>query len=331
MTKQLVGFAADIVYGRRQAADVVAHLRSKYPNPKTFRNMVVLLKSTVISHNIFDASYADSMNAHGETIQDETRRSQLIEFSQKTLKEQLVLQKRCRLYDTRVFSDVRDAAFVAGVRIAPAYLDDIRISDEENIKLKKHDSERLTAKSQAVIDVAVAPILNWARATLSPAANATVDQKVIALAIATGRRMVEIILHGTLDAIPGDDASVRFSGQVKAGLVEREAFRIPVLAPAQDIIRVHRDVQAAFAGISPRQLNSLHCNRLNLLVRETIHPSFHFHSLRTFYALATFELCRPHTLSVNAWGQKVLGHTTIHSSCAYTSMRLLFDGLNERT
>lgn len=322
MTKQIVALANDIVHDRRTAADVVEQLRGAYPNPRSFRNMVILLKSTVIGHNIFHEGYADAMNAHGDTINDETRRSELVDFSRKTLKEQLLLQKRCRLYDKRVFTDVRDAAFIAGLEIAPAYLKDIKISDEENIHLKQADSQRLTERSQAVIEVSVTPILEWAREVLV-SENASIDEKVIALAIVTGRRMIEIILHGTFEEV--DENSVRFLGQVKAGLVEREAFTIPVLASARDVIRAHEDVRSYFGDeITPRQVNSLHCNRLNVLVRETIHPDFHFHSLRTLYTLTTFELCRPHTFSINAWGQRVLGHTTIHSSCAYTSMRLVF-------
>jgi hypothetical protein len=323
MTKQIVALASDIVNGRRDAVDVVAQLRGAYPNPRSFRNMVILLKGTVISHNVFDEGYADAMNAHGDTIVDETRRSELIEFAKKTLKEQLLLQKRCRLYDKRVFTDVRDAAFIAGLVIAPPYLKDIKISDEENIHLKQADSQRLTERSQAVIEVSVTPILAWARGVLASDASA-IDDKIVALAIVTGRRMIEIILHGTFEE-DGEGETVRFMGQVKAGLVEREAFSIPVLAPAQDVMRAHDEVRSFFGNeITPRQVNSLHCNRLNVLVRETIHPDFHFHSLRTLYALASFEMCRPHTFSINAWGQRVLGHTTIHSSCAYTSMRLVF-------
>jgi hypothetical protein len=314
--------ASQLIVGERTPEQVMAELRARHSNLNTLRNSIYSLRKQLIMKNIFHPRYVDAMNAWGDALDTMDRRDQLVAFAAKPLAEQLRLQKRCRMYDQTVFTDVRDACFITSLKIAPDYFDAIRLTDAEIQQFNAIRSRRLEEASSSVVSVSAMPILEWARAQLVVEdSNYTL---AIALAIITGRRMVELIVKGSFQA--HDATHVVFTGQAKEGLHGRDSYVIPVLARPDHVMAAHERLLLAFEGTTPRQMNSRHCNALNELVRSTIHPDLHFHALRVMYTLVTFEAFRPHTCSINAWAKQVLGHMSMMPSLAYTKMDVVDAG-----
>jgi integrase len=198
-------------------------------------------------------------------------------------------------------------------------------------------AQKMQELSSSVIRVENADeIVAFARKTLKNA-DAGASELATALAIATGRRMIEIFQKGQFCEIPGQRYEVRFTGQAKAGLQEVASithnkpleYSIPVLAPAGNVIRGVARVRGLCRSttMDAKRINSNFCGRLNAFVKSEIHPELGFHDLRTFYALCSFEAFKPHTYSINGWIGKNLGHSGLNMSTSYTRMQVY--GINK--
>jgi hypothetical protein len=153
----------------------------------------------------------------------------------------------------------------------------------------------------------------------------------VALAMATGRRMVELFLTGTMTPDPyGSKYTLVFSGQAKTGSraiasMEGDApltYRIPCLATASSIIRALSRLRGLAPAQTSGEVNSRYCRQLNTRARELVHPDICYHDLRTLYALVSFEVFRPHQYGLNGWVAKVLGHSSLSMSVHYTKLQV---------
>lgn len=199
---------------------------------------------------------------------------------------------------------------------------DAVLTPDEYAMANKIADANLVRKSKDIVEYNVEPLFRWARYRLASPSPEDVMDLTVAIAAVTGRRMVEVALEGRFDFV--DDGHVRFSGQAKVR-GKTDAYTIPVLAPAKDVINAHKVVLKHFEGLTPTQLNGLHSKALNgqLRTRFPAMTNLTFHGLRMLYALVTFESERPHRYSINAWGMKVLGHADMQQSIYYTRTRIL--------
>ena len=201
--------------------------------------------------------------------------------------------------------------------------DGAKLSKEEMDAIHRHRAERLVSASQSVKDVTALPLVRWARRVLATPDDPSASHldTIIALALVTGRRHVEVALLGRFDT-GRDERYVTFSGQAKSGINEHPAYEIPVLAPASDVMAAHVRILPLCEGRTPVDVNNSFNAALNARLRQ-MDPSLHFHDLRTMYTLLTFDVFRPHTFSINAWGHMVLGHSSLSVSVAYTKLRIV--------
>lgn len=96
----------------------------------------------------------------------------------------------------------------------------------------------LNTRQDNVLDIKVAPMILWAKDTLTnlPDAGSAYKDVAVAIIVLTGRRQSEVMSSGSFE-LTGDDDRLMFSGQLKRHVDESvEAFEIPVLANAAQAV-----------------------------------------------------------------------------------------------
>lgn len=292
--------AYEIMSGITTAASAVDEIRDYYDNVYSRRDAVGKLKAALLSQNRFHPAYERSLNEWGESITSGRRRTELVAFARMSLKEQLIMKKRCELGDPEAFTDGRDRAFVASLRIAPEYLSNIKLEQEEYDEIDRLNDASRRRTSRTSIRVSALPIIEWAR----NAVRGTDDIEItVALGVLTGRRRIEILQKGSFQYV--DASHVRFQGQVKAGLVDMDPYVIPVLGDARRIVTAHNRLVSQELELD---------RELNAFVRTYLHPDMTFRHLRMVYGLSTYEAFRPHHRSKTSWLQTVFGQESLPAS-----------------
>ncbi len=324
-------------------------IRDMYPNLASRRSALCKLKTSVIAANLrhrdFDRTISqwkdvvrEFMVAENASPESLKRAKDFQNFQACPVKRQLHIQKKIRIGQGKdFFSHPADLEFVAALHIVPEYVLKIHLDDDDMRTVMEAQALKQQQLSSSVIRVENADeIVAFARKTLK-SGDAQACELATALAIATGRRMIEIFQKGQFCEIPGQPYEVRFTGQAKAGLQEIASitqnkpleYSIPVMAPAGAVIRGVARLRGICRSttMDAKRINSNYCGRLNTFVKSTIHPELGFHDLRTFYALCSFEAFKPHTYSINGWIGKNLGHSGLNMSTSYTRMQVY--GINK--
>lgn len=326
----------------------LAQLRDMYPNLSTRRSALCKLKAAVVESNRRHPRYPELVQrwearlkerAALEGASDESlrRMQECYAFQGCSLKRQLHIQRKIQLGQGEgLFSHPDDLAFVAKLRLAPDFVSAIKLDVEEAKEVQEQQERKAKQLSNTVVRVEDGDaVVIWARRVLKDSAS-DVLSLAVAVAIATGRRMIEIFQKGQF-AEEGPKYSLRFTGQAKAGLQEIVGitedqpieYSIPVLASAGNIVRAVAKIRGLSKSLTtdPKTITSRWCRKLNDFVKKNIHEELGFHDLRTLYALITYESFKPHTYSINGWICKTLGHTGITMSVAYTRMQVY--GINK--
>lgn len=329
--------------------DCLSSIEKMYPNLTSRRSALCKLKAAVVAANVRHGDFARTMDQWTDVVREFViadnaspeslkRAKDLQNFKACSVKRQLHVQKKIRLGQGKdFFSHPADLEFVAALHIVPEYVLKIHLDEGDMRTVMEAQAQKMQQLSSSVIRVENADeIVAFARKTLKNA-DATASELATALAIATGRRMIEIFQKGNFCNIPGQRYEVRFTGQAKAGLQEIASitknkpleYSIPVLAPADNVIRGIARLRGICRSttMDAKRINSNFCGRLNAFVKSQIHPELGFHDLRTFYALCSFEAFKPHTYSVNGWIGKNLGHSGLNMSTSYTRMQVY--GINK--
>ncbi len=334
----------------------LAQLRQQYPKLCSLRTALSKLKMAVLETNKRHPTYHDTMaaweehvkqrivekNASPESLQ---RIKDFYNFQSCDLKRQLHIQKKIKLGQANdMFSHPQDLEFAASIKVAPDYVGQLHLNDEETKAVQEQQATQAMVMSSTVVRIENADdLVRHARRVLKGGNDAdtpvpqTICDLAIALALTTGRRMIEIFQKGQFSEVPGQKYAVLFTGQAKAGLQEivglqqnkMVEYTIPVLAPAAHIIRSIAVLRGLGQTLTktPKKINSEYCHRLNTQVRRHVHADLGFHDLRTLYALISFEVFKPHTFGLNGWVCNTLGHTGLGMSVAYTRMQVY--GINK--
>lgn len=329
--------------------ECLATIRNMYPNLASRRSALCKLKSAVIAANVRHSSFTATMEHWKVVIRDYVVKENASPESLKRVKDfqnfqacpvkrQLHVQKKIRLgQGNDFFHFPADLEFVAALNIVPPYVLDLRLDDDEMRAVQEQQAQKMQQLSSCVLRVENADeIVASARTTLKHP-DPTACQLATALAIVTGRRMIEIFQKGQFCEIPGQRYQLRFTGQAKTGLQEIASitqnkpldYPIPVLAPAGTVIRGIARLRGLCqtTTMDAKRINSNYCAKLNAFVKKNVHPELGFHDLRTFYALCSFEAFKPHTYSINGWICKHLGHSGLNMSTSYTRMQIY--GINK--
>lgn len=327
-------------------------MREMYPNLKTLRSSLCKLKAAVVAANVKHPDYAATMESWKEAIREYViheeasahslkRMQEFQHFFACSLKRQLHIQKKIKLgQGGDFFSFPQDVEFVACLKIAPDYVNQIHLDQDEMRAVQEEQAQKMQQLSSSVLRIENADeLVANARRTLKNLSGEQLDALALAaaLAMATGRRMIEIFQKGQFTEVPGQRYEVYFTGQAKAGLQEIASitqnkpmeYSIPVLAPAGNVVRGIAKLRGMCksATMDAKRINSNWCGKLNAYVKSQIHPELGFHDLRTFYALVSYEAFKPHTYSINGWICKTLGHAGLGMSVSYTRMQVY--GINK--
>ena len=199
----------------------------------------------------------------------------------------------------------------------PEYINDLKVSAPERTALQKQATASLEAKSMQSVTIQASELISRCKAILKDT-RANPFDLAAALALLTGRRMIEIFKCGVFTAV--SDHAVTFSGQAKKGDHEEPpSYEIPVLASPHLINSALATLRAAkdCTALTNRGVNLRYANSANAAARRLLGNDHHFHTLRGVYAVLAYNACLPHKYSLNAFVAKVLGHAGLGSSLHY--------------
>lgn len=155
---------------------------------------------------------------------------------------------------------------------------------------------------------------------------------VLACALCSGRRTIEILRTGNFQLIPGKPFAARFSGQVKKR-GQNLAYTIPLLLPFDQFIFMIQSIRAeigqAFDTDEDRVRVSLHQKyastlryQLKRILGDFFSENIRVHDLRGVYAKLTYDRMSHDTdLTFPGWVQSVLGHESEIISIHYNRIR----------
>ena len=321
-------------------------LRQKYPKLSSFRTATSRLKAGVLDANPHHPEYESSMAAHEEalrqlfreTLDDDVlkRVQQLYAFRNCPLKRQLQIQKKMRMGEMDMFHHPDDVAFILALKTAPDYVAKIRLTDEETRSFMQQQCQQQKSLSETVVRVENGDELVFEARNVLKNPEASVVDTMTALALTTGRRMIELFQRGQFIEIPGRKYACLFTGQAKTGLRHIKTidtdqvigYDIPILAPIKVVRAAHARVRAQCqcSDLHPKAINGKWCSRLNANVKASIHPGLGFHDMRCLYAILTYEAFKPHTFGINGWVSKCLGNGLV-MSVHYTRIQVF--GINK--
>jgi Telomere resolvase len=321
-TDTLAAYLADT----KDAKGVVAFIREKWP--KSIASYVSQTKKQWMTLDVifkgYAAQYTDALATVNSAIARakgtekemlRSARAKLIEFNDMNLASKHAVQRRLKATQYSGHTMVDD--LITAFTIFPAYINDLRVSDNERTALQKQATVALEAKSIQSIPVQASDLISMCKATLKDT-RANPFDTAAALGLVTGRRTVE--LFKTAAFTPKDEHSMLFSGQAKKGdLAEPVSYEIPVLVPPELISSALARLRAAkdCSAITNRDVNLRYANSCNSAARRLLGQEYHFHTLRGVYAVIAHNCCLPHRYSQNAFVAKVLGHASLGSSLHY--------------
>jgi hypothetical protein len=347
--KKVQAVAAILMADQNVDACLLA-LRQMYPNLCSFRSALSRIKYCILATNTHHPDYDAAMRTWQTTVENaasqdnatlETlkRLQEFQNFQKCSLKRQLHLQKKIALgQGADFFSHPDDASYVTTLKLAPDYASKLHLNAGETRTLQEKQAANIKCLSSTVVRIENADeLVADARRILKKATTENACAIAVAIALTTGRRMIEVLQRGSFTEQPRQKYTLLFTGQAKAGLQEvvsitkNEAieYTIPVLAPANVLVKAMAVLRKMTntATMDSKHINSMWCRKLNEHVKSHVHPDLGFHDLRTLYALIAFEALKPHTYSVNAFVAKTLGHTGLGMSVAYTRMQVY--GINK--
>jgi Telomere resolvase len=213
---------------------------------------------------------------------------------------------------------------IRAINVLPEYVSDLKLTCKERAFLKKQATKALESKSSESITVQGSVLIDQCRKTLNNA-RANPYDLAAALALSTGRRMVELFSTGSFQPVEGNEQACVFAGQVKKGALEVDIpYQIPLLASLNSINDALQRLRAAkkCTGLDNRSINSKYTNSCNSAARRLLGKQHHFHTLRGMYAILAHTCCLPHKLSVNSFLSKVLGHQSLSTSLHYSNIHV---------
>lgn len=207
--------------------------------------------------------------------------------------------------------------------ILPAYIADLKIDLAERTALQLRSSAALVTKSADSLSIDATQFLTRVRSTVV-SKKANPFDLACALSCLTGRRMVELFAVGSFQEVKKEPYACIFSGQAKKQVGDSLPYKIPLLAPLVDIqsglnrLRISKPSDE----LTNPEINLRYSSSCNAAARRLFGAGRKFHNCRAAYGVVAFHTCVPHTLSLNLWLCKVLGHATLTNSLNYSSIHV---------
>ena len=339
----------------KDVAQCLEVVKQQYPNVATRRNILSKIRAAIVDHNVRDDAYERTLRAYEERLTREyqacqargdatgaqqlmARLSQIFHFRGCDLRRQIQVQKKLSVVAAAKKCDIcheQDRDFFLRLPLVPDWVRAIRLETHEARALAVQQQRSLVEQSANVVRIENADDLVVRCRTILRQDDADVCDLALALALSTGRRMVEVFLLGEFAEHPHRRYAVYFRGQAKSGLrsiqsIDRDQpleYLIPTLATGSSIVRGVSRLRGLVHSMpkapkTPKDINSAFCRKLNVHVKRHVHSDITFHDLRTMYALMTYEAFKPHRFSLNLWVANTLGHGSMAMSVHYTRMQI---------
>lgn len=188
----------------------------------------------------------------------------------------------------------------------------IKLSRKEYDKLFEKTKANLEAKSDECIEIENAD--EFMNCVLGGLLGNTVAELFPAVALATGRRTIEIMETGLLTPVKGEPYHATFSGQAKTK-GDPEPYTIPLLAPLPLINNAINNLWAITNGNqSASQLSAAVKKATGM---EELTP----HDLRRIYAMIMWKGYEGKA-SMNRHLSKLLGHSSMSTSVHYSRVKV---------
>jgi Telomere resolvase len=207
---------------------------------------------------------------------------------------------------------------IRAITVLPEFVSSLKLTGKERAAMKFQATKALESKSSESITVQGSVLIDQCRKTLNNA-RANPYDLAAALALLTGRRMVELFSTGSFQPVEGNEQACVFAGQVKKEV--DIPYQIPLLASINSINDALQRLRAAKAceGLDNRAVNAKYTNSCNSAARRLLGKQHHFHTLRGVYAILAHTCTLPHKLSINSFLSKVLGHQSLNTSLHYSN------------
>jgi Telomere resolvase len=212
---------------------------------------------------------------------------------------------------------------IQALPVLPDYIVNLKMSQKERDSLAKKSSEALQKKSLNSIQIDACDLIEKCISILEDIKSNPFDL-ACALGLLSGRRMVELFKTAEFEKVKGDKRSLLFRGQAKKAFQGGEVeYHIPTLVESSSLVdglKRLRGMKPVGDDMTNKEVNLKWSNSCNCAARRMLGEGRHFHELRAVYAVIAFHATMPHTLSLNAFVAKVLGHAGLNNSLNYTAI-----------
>lgn len=310
-----------------QAKEIVQFVRAKFP--ASLSTTLTTIKKQWLQLELYHEGYAPAFAALLASVKESVKSAakgkkaaqtralaKLEEFSAMNLADKHRVQRTLR---TNPFASPELDAQLALIPLLPDYMLDLKVTPEERAAMVRKAQVSLEKKSSRAWEVKGSKTLKRARTVLLAAATANPFDLACALAVVCGRRMVELFKTGVFAAAKNQYTAM-FSGQVKK--LTQETYLIPLLVP-YSLFKVGLEkLRSAKSteGMNNNDVNLKWSNSCNTCARRVLGPHHKFHDFRMVYAVLSYNMALPHSLSLNLWVSRVLGHSGMGNSLHYTSI-----------
>ena len=314
---------------REDSNGTVGYIRERWP--KSLAVYVSAVRSKWLTLERHHPEYAaDAEKAHSKAMavlaEDKKAEAAVDKFNaffDMNLAQKYKAQRKARA--TKFTGDARIDQIVGEIRLVPDFMNDFKLNDAERMAIKAKAKRALEKKSCTTWTVDAGALIQQARETLESDISLAFDLAA-AIALLTGRRMIEIFKCGNFDKAPksyGPRAAV-FSGQAKND-GETPPYTIPLLCTHSALIkglsRLRRMKPAS--DLTNAEVNARWSGRCNAAARKLLGAGRKFHDLREAYAVITHNLALPHAWSLNFWVSRMLGHAGLDNSLHYTCVNVV--------
>lgn len=315
----------------KDVAGVLELIRDKYP--KSLSTYITQVKKEWLTLNKTSASYAGEFLAMTNKVRAwkakasaseaktlETALQKLQTFDAMNMQDKYNIQRSLRSHNFTGHAATDD--LLSHVQILPQFVADLKIDMAERVAIQQKAAESLVNKSSDAMTVQASKLLARVHSILESKKSNTFDL-ACALSVVTGRRMVEIFKTGTFTAIADQPYATIFDGQAKKQF-KIDGFKIPLLCTfdlldaALNRLRITKNTD----DLNNSEVNLRYSSSCNAGARRMFGSTRTFHCCRSVYGVLSFHAAMPHTLSLNLWLSKILGHASLTNSLNYSSIHI---------
>jgi integrase len=330
----------------KDVTQMLTDIRAKYPSLPMQKKILSMMRTSMLLSNKRHSAYSTTFRAWLKDHPDIARDflSQVKDFTALSLIQQVDVTRAIRTLMARGSatwsgSKELDHFICYELPLAPQYVQDLRMELKDQLSCVRMTEEALVDKHTHCFRLTDATqVIERMRCIINdPKANKNL--LAVALLLASGRRMVEVLARCSFIDIPNQSHGTLVTGFVKSrhlNLIEDRVLKIPLLLPYSEFKRALLRLRKQLFGKdtpaeeypSNEALSNRYASQLNRVLKVWLkRQDVHIHMLRAIYATLCHNLFQPHRFSLMAFISNVLGHTAIGTAAHYSAITC--DGVNE--